>query len=98
MSEPVAPQALSSVDVTRITGATYRQLDHWTRRGYLRPAEPTPGTGVPRSWPPQEVEVARVMARLVTAGVVPDRAAAVAREHVARGGGDQVVIEVSLAG
>jgi DNA-binding transcriptional MerR regulator len=25
--------------------ATYRQLDHWVRKGYLHPENPEPGSG-----------------------------------------------------
>lgn len=68
---------------------TYRQLDHWTRRGWLHPRRvpvpvgaPTDGPGVPRLWPPREAQVARIMAALVRAGLTPAAAAAGARAAV----------------
>ena len=73
-------------------GMTYRQLDHWTRRGYLRADEPTPGSGHRRTWPPREVEVARTMARLVAAGMSPRQASEVARGESRIGPGVYVVV------
>lgn len=32
-------EALTSQEVCDDTGASYRQLDHWTRQGYIRPTE-----------------------------------------------------------
>lgn len=62
-------------------GITYRQLDYWTRVGYLRTvAEPTPGSGRRRTWPPEELAVARRMGRLIRAGFEVDAAALTARQ------------------
>lgn len=58
---------------------TPRQVDHWVRKGYLRPAEPLPGSGNARDWSAEEVRVAERMARLVGAGVALKVAADVAR-------------------
>lgn len=30
---------LTTVDVAVVTGATYRQLDYWVKRGYVQPSE-----------------------------------------------------------
>ncbi len=65
-------------------GPTYRQIDLWTRLGYLR-AEGS-GSGHRRRWPPQERDIASVMHRLVTVGVRPDVA-----HDVARAGGNYEV-------
>jgi DNA-binding transcriptional MerR regulator len=62
-----------------IDGASYRQLDYWVRRGYLRPEEATPGTGYARTWAPSELRVAARMARLVAAGLTLAAAEKVAR-------------------
>lgn len=69
----------SSVDLMAATGATYRQVDYWTRVGYLRPPEPTPGSGAQRAYPPAEVRVAALMVALVNAGVEVGAAALAAR-------------------
>lgn len=59
--------------------ATERQLDYWTRAGYLRPDNPDPGSGTARKFSAEETEVASRMARLVAAGFVPAAAAEYAR-------------------
>lgn len=67
-------------------GITYRQLDYWVRKGYLRPeGEASPGTGIARQWPAAELDIARRMGRLVAAGFPPERAAAFARNDWPRG-------------
>lgn len=78
-----------SETVARQCGITYRQLDHWTRAGYLRPvpmggagrAEPVDegGSGHWRDWPDEELHVARMMGLLTEAGVIPEVAHKVAR-------------------
>jgi hypothetical protein len=76
------------------TGATYRQLDHWCRRGYLMSG--TPGTGYPRDWPESEIQVATVMVKLAAAGIPPKVA-----ERVARAGGNLEIgpgVWVSMSG
>jgi len=71
---------------------TYRQLDHWCRRGYIRVRGWTPaggnrvGSGNDRRFDDQEVEVVTLMVRLVHAGFVPVKAAEVARVVVERNG------------
>lgn len=74
-ADPVV-NLLTSREVADLVGVTYRQLDHWTRRGYLPIGDRTPGSGVPRRWWPDEVERARVFAALADIGVEP---AAIAR-------------------
>lgn len=43
---------------------SHRQLDHWTRRGYLRSAVEGAGSGVPRTFDETEIEVAILLACL----------------------------------
>jgi hypothetical protein len=65
---------------------TYRQLDHWTTRGYLRTySQSKPGTGSTREWLTGEDQVAANMARLVTIGLEVLVAAHVARLLAAQG-------------
>lgn len=61
------------------TGASYRQIDHWCRAGYLRPTNPDAGSGTARTFPPIELAVAARMVRLIRAGLTPAAAARVAR-------------------
>jgi hypothetical protein len=62
-----------------VPGVTYRQIDHWARRGFLRPEQPVPGSGFVREWPETELRVAEAMGRLVRAGLPPALAERVAR-------------------
>lgn len=62
-------------------GLTYRRLDHWTRRGWLRPAH-IGGTGNERVWSAAELQIADLMRRLTRAGLNPDAAAQAARACV----------------
>lgn len=60
---------------------TRRQLDHWTRQGWLHAeSRPRRGGGRPeRFWPREEVSVARIMVRLTDAGWFAEVAARIAR-------------------
>jgi MerR HTH family regulatory protein len=71
---------LTTVAVAEQAGVSYRCLDLWSRQGYLQP-EGGLGTGYARRWPPDEVEVARRMGRLVAAGLPLAWSAEFAREH-----------------
>jgi DNA-binding transcriptional MerR regulator len=80
--------------LVQVSGATFRQLDHWSRKGLLRPVGGE-GTGHVRDFPAEEVQVAKVMARLVGAGISPEAAA-----RAARSGGELapgVRVDVDLA-
>ncbi len=64
-------------------GLTYRQLDYWVRKGYLKPDHPEwARQGTPREWSEREIEVARIMYRLTSAGLSVPVAAEVARGAV----------------
>ncbi len=64
---------------SQVPGVTYRQLDHWVRRGFLHPRNPNPGSGYTTVWPAEELRVAARMGRLVKAGLVLDVAHRIAR-------------------
>jgi DNA-binding transcriptional MerR regulator len=64
-------------------GVTYRQIDYWTRRGFVRPYVMDPGNGHPRDYPPSEIRIARDLAALVAAGVTVETAHAIARGDTA---------------
>jgi len=61
-------------------GITRRQLSYWIEKGWLRPAGGG-GQGNPFTLPPDEITVARAMVRLTGAGLSPEVACRVAREH-----------------
>lgn len=72
-------------------GLTPRQLHYWATKGWLRPTTASPGTGNRRHWPAPEKDIARLMVRLLGAGLTIDVAAAAARVVVEHGQ-DQVTI------
>lgn len=74
-------------------GVTYRQLDHWTRKGYLHPVQARPVSGYRRTWPPGELEVAERMARLVGVGLLPSLAHRVARGQCDVGRGVRITVD-----
>ncbi|MGI5288055.1 MerR family transcriptional regulator [Nonomuraea polychroma] len=74
MSRPI------TLDEVLKRGLTYRQLDHWSRRGWLKPAH-TGGTGNVRVWSQDELRIADLMRRLTRAGLTPEAAAVAARAH-----------------
>lgn len=58
---------LSTRDVARWSGATYRQLDHWDREDVLTPSvRRTIGSGLPRVYDPVDAALAAVCADLST--------------------------------
>lgn len=75
-------ELLTSMDIVCEAGITYRQMDYWERRGFLR-AAPHPlglsGYGIRRIWPKSELDVAQTMGRLVKLGLPLERAHAIAR-------------------
>jgi MerR HTH family regulatory protein len=71
----------------KVEGVSYRQLDYWVKRGWLHPdPRPHEHSGVTRTWPAEEVRVARIMGRLKAAGLTPEAAHRIAR--LATGGGE----------
>lgn len=70
-------------------GITYRQLDHWTRRGHLSPLPGPGGTGHYRRYPVAAVHEARLLGQLVRLGFRDlDVAADLARRLVHTGRAD----------
>lgn len=66
--------SLTAADLARVT---YRQLDHWIRKGYIHGANP--GSGYSRDLTGHEVLVLRHMSALVHAGMTATEAAPIAR-------------------
>lgn len=69
------------------TGATYRQLDYWTRRGWFSPPghpedRQAVGSGKARKWTERERQIASLIVRLTRSGVNVTTAARIARDAV----------------
>ena len=65
------------------SGATARQVDYWTRNGWLRPDRASLGPGHPRTWPDSEIVVLRIAVGLVAVGITPPQAISFARSLAA---------------
>jgi hypothetical protein len=67
---PVADRAgfLTSAQLCRLVGMSYRQLDHWTRLKVLRPSRAARGQGTARGWACQDALLAQVVAVLADLG------------------------------
>lgn len=77
---------VSSQELVALTGLTYRQLDYWVSTGYLTPVgDSNPGTGRSRRFNLEEVDTARMMVRLLGAGLSPSKAAEAAPELINNG-------------
>lgn len=71
---------ITSHEIVRRTGLSFRQIDHWCRAGYLRPAERhSESQGVPREFPDAELGAALRMRDLVGCGFTVAAAAKLAR-------------------
>jgi DNA-binding transcriptional MerR regulator len=58
----------TTVEVSRETGATLRQLDYWTRNRWIDLGD-DPGTGNARSWNFRQMTTAKLVVRLTKAGL-----------------------------
>ena len=51
----------TTADVCRVTGATYRQVDHWARTGRVPGQSVGPGYGGRRIWTADQVATVRLL-------------------------------------
>lgn len=69
----------TSTSLAKAIGVTYRELDYWTREGFIKPTPvggesgTTPGTGHTRIWDDRDAEVAHWFAVLVKIGMKPSK-------------------------
>lgn len=68
----------TSTDMTRMSGATYRQLDYWAHRGWIAGQEGEQGSGYQRMWTEAQLMQAEalVQASKVSRAGLPALAAA----------------------
>lgn len=55
-------ELIGTPELAQTSGATFRQLDFWARRGYLVPAVEAKGSGTKRRYTLDAINRARVMA------------------------------------
>lgn len=77
---PQSEEALSTMDVVDLSGATYRQIDYWARQGVLYPAIGANGSGSHRRYTPLQAAVAAALVRLSKMGMHGRVLARVGRE------------------
>jgi hypothetical protein len=77
-------RVFTTPEVAKLTGATYRQIDHWDSKGWLRPCQPARGSGHDRLFDLPEVIVIAVAVGLGRQGVKADYALTHARRLVGR--------------
>lgn len=92
---------ISSGELCSRSGATYRQVDYWTRIGLLAPETPVDGSGRPRRFPVDAVRTAAVLMAASemwhdrkTRKAVAEAAAAGVPARICRAGGVTVVVTV----
>lgn len=90
--EPASPHAAwSTYDVAELTGASYRQVDYWTRTTPVLQHHASGGSGSRRRWTDDEVRRVDLIVRLRKTNVDLDTARASASGTV----GDPVVVSVT---
>lgn len=84
---------LTSHEVAEHAGITFRQLDYWTRRGYVTAEQPGRGSGTQRRFTPEQADRVALLAALVHAGLTLDTA--VSALNRAFTGGDTLIIPLT---
>jgi hypothetical protein len=88
-TETEAPGLLRTAELAARAGLTLRQANYWYQCGYLVPAAVPlnkygTGIGFALEWTAAELEIARLMGRLVAGGLTPAAAVRIARSGEAR--------------
>jgi DNA-binding transcriptional MerR regulator len=74
-----------AVQVCELAGVTYRQLDYWTRRGFIQSCERNrSGSGNIRVWDKENVTKVFLMHKLIQAGFAVSRAPKIAADLIAQ--------------
>lgn len=77
---------LTSEDVCTTARISYRQLDYWVRKGYVKPFAMVAGSGTHREFTEEEVNIVRMAARLIRRGFTIPAALDTARAMPVGGG------------
>jgi hypothetical protein len=81
------PAPIGASELAARAGITYRQVNYWTTEGYLVPVgDAGPGSGHPRTYPPDTIVRARIMGSLVRHFTMTPAAAARVAEEILRDG------------
>lgn len=63
----------TTAEVSKLTGASFRQLDHWARKKWIDLGD-DPGIGTARSWSRRNMLTAKMVMNLISAGFSTDQA------------------------
>ena len=72
-------KTVTSEELAALIDVSYKRINTWATRGYLKEEPRFKGTGHRRTFRASEVRIAQVMAELVKAGVIPSVASKAAR-------------------
>lgn len=86
--QPDRGTGLSSFEVCRLVGCSYRQLDYWCRRGLVWPAQPARGSGSQRRFDDEDLAVIGALNTLAAMGCEGNRLDRAARSIRAELGGN----------
>lgn len=64
-------EAIRAVQLCRLAGCSYRQIDYWVRAGIVQPVQEASGSGSTRLFDEEGVRVARIVTRLSALGIPP---------------------------
>lgn len=84
-------RGVKSLDLAEQASISYRQLDFWVRKGYIKERSPGGGSGFLRDFTDDEVAITVKMARLIKIGFKPGPAAEYARLMVEQHTGSIIV-------
>jgi len=76
---------ITSHDLARLAGITYRQLDYWTRTGLIHSPNTGANSGTLRIYPRTEIATACLLAQLLHAGLTRRIAHDIARTLLEHG-------------
>lgn len=83
LNQPVPEGHLPVTQVVDALHASYRQVDHWIRQGWVDVEGRDCGSGNHRTIDPRALVVLRVMDELVHVGIAPSKAGRIAAQLVA---------------
>lgn len=67
--KPTPEDLYTTPELCERAGVTHRQADYWTRRGWLRPSNPSRGSGTHRYFDAREVLKAAIIGRAGDIGI-----------------------------
>jgi hypothetical protein len=83
-------RTVTTTQLAERAGVTYRQVDYWTRHGYLTPLPGHTGQGYPRAYPVDQIVKARIMGSLAKLFAYNHDGAARIAEEIMTSGSAQV--------